>query len=190
MHREIDGDRDGVRRRQWMIAGSLWWTGAVLLLGVPALFVWVVSPPRIDASHELAARLAFAAKCNAVAVLPYLLVCIRIMLGRFLEGAHNPLSHAQSAGLTVDCRVMQNHLEQTFVFAISTTALAAMLGAAQLGILAIATGIFVLGRLVFWWGYHREGTLGRAPGVQLTFGVTIPLALAAACLVLHHTFVG
>ena len=36
----------------------------------------------------------------------------------------------------------------------------------------------------YWWGYHRGGTLARAPGVQLTFAVTIPMVLAAIALVL------
>ena len=107
--REIERDRDGVRRRQQSIAGSLWWTGAVLLIGAPVLFFWVVPAPRIDTTSlhgglhggETASRLVFAARCNAVAIVPYLLVCIRIMVGRFFEGAHDPMSHAESAALNL-----------------------------------------------------------------------------------------
>jgi uncharacterized membrane protein YecN with MAPEG domain len=36
---------------------------------------------------------------------------------------------------------------------------------------------FVFARLVYWWGYLRSGTLGRAPGVQLTFTLNIALLL-------------
>jgi uncharacterized membrane protein YecN with MAPEG domain len=183
---EIEVHRDEVRTRQRAIAGSLWWTGAVLLLGIPAAFAWVVPAPELP---EIGDKLAYALRCNAVAAVPYLAVCTKIMVSRFFEGAHDPLSHTPSKTLEIDCRVMQNHLEQTFLFTVSTLALASMLDTAPLRILPIATAVFVLGRFVFWWGYHRAGTLGRAPGVQLTFGVTIPLALVAAGMALRLAFV-
>lgn len=173
---------EGVRQRQRLIAGSLWWTAATILLGIPILHAWVVPAPQVDLMTD---RLALAMRCNAIAMLPYCAVCMKIMLTRFLQGAHDPLSHTESHGLKVDCRVMQNHLEQFVVFAIATMALATTLPAAHLGLLPITTGIFVVGRLIYWWGYHREGTLGRAPGVQLTAGVTIPLSLVAAAMVLR-----
>ena len=40
----------------------------------------------------------------------------------------------------------------------------------------------MLARLVYWWGYHRSWTLGRAPGVQMTFALTVPLVLGAGVL--------
>lgn len=170
-----------VRQRQGTILGSTRWTLPLALLGMPALDLWVVPPPGIDA---MADRLAFAARCNAIAMLPYFAVCVFIMTTRFLGGAHDPLSHAEPPGLKIDCRVMQNHLEQTFAFAIAAFALAATLPAQHLQALPIATGVFVIGRLVYWWGYHREGTLGRAPGVQLTTAVTLPMVMLAAALVI------
>jgi uncharacterized membrane protein YecN with MAPEG domain len=41
---------------------------------------------------------------------------------------------------------------------------------------------FAVARLVYWWGYLRSGTLGRAPGVQLTFSLNIPLFILALVL--------
>ncbi len=174
----------GVRRRQRVIAGSIWWTAATILLGIPALHLWVVPSPNVEA---MADRLAYAARCDAVAIVPYFAVCMKIMLTRFLEGAHDPLSHTESSSLKIDCRVMQNHLEQSVAFVVATLALATLLPREHLALLPIVTGVFVVGRLVYWWGYHREGTLGRAPGVQLTTGVTIPLVVGAAVWVLWMT---
>lgn len=176
-----------VRQRQRAIAGSIWWTAATILIGIPILHVWVVPAPQLETMTD---RLVFAVRCNAIAILPYTAVCVKIMLTRFLQGAHDPLAHAESHSLKVDCRVMQNHLEQFVVFAIATLALATTLPAEFLGLLPIATGVFVVGRLIYWWGYHREGTLGRAPGVQLTFGVTIPLVVVAAVMVLRLVLLG
>lgn len=177
----------GVRGRQRTIAGSGWWTASVILVGLPLLHLQVVSPPVLDG---LAERLGFAARCNAIALVPYFAVCVKILASRFLEGAHDPLTHPESAALKIDCRVMQNHLEQFIAFAVASTALAAMLPAGHLQLLPIATGVFVAGRLLYWWGYHRKGTLGRAPGVQLTFGVTIPLVSLAAVMAMWQGFGG
>lgn len=175
-------DATGVRQRQGKIASSIWWTLPLALLGVPALDVWVVAPPAVDGIAE---RLAYAARCNAIAVVPYFAVCVKIMLTRFLSGAHDPLSHVEDHSLKVDCRVMQNHLEQLVAFALSAFALVTLLPREHLQLLWLATAVFVVGRFVYWWGYHREGTLGRAPGVQLTAAITIPMVLFAAVLVLR-----
>ena len=32
---------------------------------------------------------------------------------------------------------------------------------------------------VYWWGYLRRGTLGRAPGVQMTFTLNVALLVMA-----------
>ena len=63
----------GVRRRQRAIAGSIWWTATTFLLGIPALHLWVVPSPNVEA---MADRLAYAARCDAVAIVPYFAVCI------------------------------------------------------------------------------------------------------------------
>jgi hypothetical protein len=44
--------------------------------------------------------------------------------------------------------------------------------------------VFVVARLIYWRGYHRKGTLGRAPGVQLSLFVTLPLLILTVVLVL------
>ena len=47
-------------------------------------------------------------------------------------------------------------------------------------LVAVASVVFVVARLVFWWGYLRAGTLGRAPGVQMTFALNILLLVLVA----------
>lgn len=147
-----------------------------------ALYFWVVPPP--DGMAELAARIALALRCSAVAVLPYFAVCLVILTRRLIEGSHDPLAGAESHALQVERRVMQNTLEQLVAFVLAILALATMLAPAQMRLLPIVTGGFVVARLAYWWGYHRSGTLGRAPGVQMTYALTVPLVLGAGMLAL------
>jgi len=183
----MSNDATGVQTRQRRILGSTWWTLPLVLLGAPALALWVVPPPGLDGRGE---RIAFALQCNAVALMPYFAVCMKIAAVRFFEGTHDPLSHQPSPSLAIDCRVMQNHLEQLVAFAIASLALATVLPAGYLQLLPVATGCFFVGRVIYGWGYHRQGTLGRAPGVQITFAVTVPMVLAAFVLVLVRAFGG
>jgi uncharacterized membrane protein YecN with MAPEG domain len=58
-------------------------------------------------------------------------------------------------------------------------ALATLLDPVQMRLIPIACVFFLFARLLYWWGYLRAGTLGRAPGVQLTFTLNIALLLLA-----------
>jgi uncharacterized membrane protein YecN with MAPEG domain len=103
---------------------------------------------------------------------------------RFWEGSHNPITNTESPNLKIDARVLQNHLEQLAAFALMLFGLSTVLGREHLQLLPISTGVFVIARLIYWRGYHRQGTLGRAPGVQLTLFVTLPLLILTLVLLL------
>jgi len=74
---------------------------------------------------------------------------------------------------------MQNTLEQLLWFALCILPLATYLSPPQARLIPILCVFFAFARLVYWWGYLRRGTLGRAPGVQLTFLLNIPLLALA-----------
>ena len=109
-----------------------------------------------------------------------------IAIDRFLEGAHNPLLGGESERLKIQCRVMQNTLEQVVWFALCVVPLATFLAPAQAHIVPIVCTFFAVARFVYWWGYLRSGTLGRAPGVQLTFALNIPLFVHTLVLFASH----
>jgi uncharacterized membrane protein YecN with MAPEG domain len=77
---------------------------------------------------------------------------------------------------------MQNTLEQLVWFALCLMAVATYLTPGQARFVPIACVFFALARFVYWWGYLRNGTLGRAPGVQLTFSLNVTLLVLALML--------
>ena len=131
-----------------------------------------------------AERVVFSLPRMLIALVPYAAVCTYILHLRLNEGAHNPISDKPSVTLLIHCRVMQNHLEQFIWFATCLVTLASLLRSDQLHLVPILAVYFCIARFVYWWGYLQEGTTGRRYGVQMTFGVTIPLLLAVLALAL------
>ena len=168
-HQQSGNDKSG---RQRLIRGSLWFTvpGTYAILGA----AYAVVPP-LAGLTEASERLILAARWLLVAFIPYAAVCLHILYQRYAEGAHNPLLGGESERLKVHCRVMQNTLEQLVWFALCILPLATFLSPSQARLIPILCVFFALARFVYWWGYLRSGTLGRSPGVQLTFLLNIPL---------------
>jgi uncharacterized membrane protein YecN with MAPEG domain len=172
-------------QRQRILSRSIWLTvpGTFAVLGA----AYAVVPP-LEGLEQPSARLVLAVRWLPIAMLPYAAVCLTILSARFFEGAHNPLLGAESERLKVHCRVMQNTLEQLVWFAICVLALATYLTPAQARFIPIACVFFAVARFVYWWGYLRTGTLGRAPGVQLTFSLNVFLLALALARFVRDTF--
>ena len=162
--------------RQRHIRGSLWFTvpGTYAVLGA----AYALVPPHAGLA-EPSERLVLAARWLLVAFSPYAAVCMTILYQRYAEGAHNPLLGGESERLKIHCRVMQNTLEQLVWFALCILSLATYLSPSQARLIPILCVFFAFARLVYWWGYLHRGTLGRSPGVQLTFLLNIPLFIEA-----------
>jgi uncharacterized membrane protein YecN with MAPEG domain len=165
--------------RQRLLRGSLWFTvpGTYAVLAA----AYAIVPP-LDGLGEPSERLILAARWLLVAFVPYAAVCLTILYERYAEGAHNPLLGAESERLKIHCRVMQNTLEQLVWFALCLLPLATYLSSSQARLVPILCALFACARFVYWWGYLRRGTLGRAPGVQLTFLLNIPLLVLVLLL--------
>lgn len=73
---------------------------------------------------------------------------------------------------------LQNTIEQSVLAILAHLALALALPADRMAVIAMLTGLFVVGRIAYWFGYLRGGP-SRAFGFALTFYPTI-IALAAA----------
>jgi uncharacterized MAPEG superfamily protein len=169
---DIPETTDSKFGRQRLLRSSLWFTVPGIYAALAAAYAIVPPLPGLAQPSE---RLVLAAQWLLVAFVPYAAVCLTILYQRYAEGAHNPLLGQESERLRIHSRVMQNTLEQLLWFAACILPLATYLSPVQARAIPILCVFFALARLVYWWGYLRMGTLGRAPGVQFTFLLNIPL---------------
>ena len=169
--------------RKRLIARSIWFTvpGTIAVIGVAYKLV-----PPLAGLEEPIARLTLATRWLVIAMIPYVAVWLTISGVRFFEGSHDPTRGGESDHLKTHCRVMQNTLEQLVWFAVCIFAIAPMLSPAEAHLIPIVCVFFLFARLVYWWGYFRVGTLGRSPGVQLTFTLNIYLLFLALALLVRR----
>ena len=165
--------------RQRHIARSGW-------LGIPSIvaaaatgYVTLPVPEGMDTGG---ARVLLALRWLPVAILPYVATCLYVMGARFYGGAHDPLEGSESERLRIHCRAMQNTLEQLVWFGVCLLAVAAQLDPPRMKLVPLACVLFAVARFVYWRGYLRRGTLGRALGVQMTMAINMPLLLTALVL--------
>lgn len=165
---------DAAGRRR-ILAQSIWLTvpGTLALVTV----AYAVTPP-LQGYDRVIDRLVLAVQWLFVAFLSYAAACLVVLHQRFVDGAHNPLLGNESDRLATHCRVMQNTMEQLVWFALCLLPLATYLAPAQARLVPILCSVFAGARLLYWWGYFRTSTLGRAPGVQVTVTLNIGLLVA------------
>ena len=146
----------------------------IFLATVPsvALWYWIrFDAPALEGMGEPAARLAFALKCSAVAVLFTLVTGISAVAHeRLVSPAFDPLGGHQTRRMRVNQRYLQNTLEQTVILLAGMLGLAVYMedGGQMRAVLATAV-VWTLGRLAFWIGYQMSSTwrvLG-APSMML-----------------------
>src|SRR6185369_11773963 len=94
--------------------------GAASGIALMVLSVWVLTSllPQPDITDTVAERLAYALKANMVAVVPLFVTIITIANSRFLSDAIDPTRRAESRSMQIDGRVVDNTLQQNFVFAV------------------------------------------------------------------------
>lgn len=137
------------------------------ILGMLALvtlltFHIIPAPEIVDTA---AARIAYALGANVFALIPLFLMFVTVGNERFLSEAIDPLRHAENRTMEINGRVAQNTLEQNFIFLVASLALSTVVSFAYLQIVWACAIVFVIGRFLFWWGYHKN-PLYRAPGLS------------------------
>jgi hypothetical protein len=141
--------------------------------------------PRFAGVAFPSARLAFAARQTVWPALVLLAMVVGAMVARVSTFALNPIDDAESRFFRISQRVLANSVEQTTIFVPALWTLAILAPAERLGgAVAVGTGLFVLGRLLFWIGYLVHPVL-RAPGMAMTFTVNLCVVGWAALLALE-----
>ncbi len=142
---------------------------------------WLPAPAGID---SMADRLAYALRINLVAIVPFFIMLIAIGNSRFLSDAIDPTRQAETPAQQIDGRVADNTLQQNFVFAVASLALSSVIATPYLQVLWACAIVFMIARLVFWFGYRRHPLL-RAPGMSATAYLNLGMIL----YVLYEIFV-
>ena len=152
--------------------------GAASGIAVMALGVWLLTKvlPVPVIADTPASRLVYALQANVVAILPLFIMIITVANARFLSDAIDQTRLAESKAMQIDGRVVDNTLQQNFVFVVATLALSAIAPIAQLQVVWACTIVFVIARLVFWLGY-RINPLYRAPGMSATAYMNLGMIL-------------
>jgi hypothetical protein len=159
------GDRS--RAGRTMIIGIL----AATVLGwvLFALIVGLMVGPR---AAQTADRLAYAAAWLLPIAILLFVMSMATGFGRAFGGGENPTANADSRYVDISRRVLTNTVEQSLIFALAALAMAALTPAGQLSVLAALVILFVIARVVFWFGYLRD-PMYRFPGFALTAEVNL-----------------
>ncbi|MEH2496791.1 hypothetical protein V1294_003270 [Bradyrhizobium sp. AZCC 1678] len=124
------------------------------------------------ALSDIAGRLGYTLKANALAAIPLLVGTITVANNRFLSDAIDPTLHKEDQATLINGRVLDNTLQQYVLFVIGTLALSVSLPASQIKVIAAATIVFIVARFAFWVGY-RIHPLYRAFGMAATMYLNV-----------------
>ena len=129
--------------------------------------VWILTRalPTPSIADMLEERLAYALRANVFATLPLFIMLATVGNSRFLSEAIDPTRHAESRSMEIDGRVVDNTLQQNFVFAIASLTLSTVVPLQHLQIVWACAIVFVVARACFWRGY-RLNPLYRVPVCQ------------------------
>jgi len=152
--------------------------GAASGIALMVLSVWVLTSllPQPDITDTVAERLAYALKANMVAVVPLFVMIITIANSRFLSDAIDPTRRAESRSMQIDGRVVDNTLQQNFVFAVTSLAVSTFVPFHNLQVVWACAIVLIVARCAFWLGY-RINPLYRAPGMSATAYLNLGMIL-------------
>jgi hypothetical protein len=158
-------------------------SGVVLM----AACVWIltITLPTASIAGMLGERLAYALRANVFATVPLFIMLAAVGNSRFLSDAIDPTRHTESRSMEIDGRVVDNTLQQNFVFAIASLTLSTVVPLQRLQVVWACAIVFVVARLGFWLGY-RLNPLYRAPGMA----ATAYMNLGMIAYVLFRVFMG
>jgi len=122
--------------------------GAASGIALMVLSVWVLTSllPQPDMTDTVAERLAYALKANMVAVVPLFVMIITIANSRFLSDAIDPTRRAESRSMQIDGRVVDNTLQQNFVFAVTSLAVSTFVPFHNLQVVWACAIVFIVAR--------------------------------------------
>jgi hypothetical protein len=155
--------------------------------GVASMFLLTAAVyavlPAISGVDTVIDRLTFTLKLNVFAIIPFFVAVAAVGNERFLSDAIDPLRHAENRAMEINGRVVDNTLQQNFVFLLGTLALSTCLRSETIKLIPALVVVFVLARIAFWVGY-RIHPLYRAPGMAATAYMNLSILLTVMYLII------
>jgi uncharacterized MAPEG superfamily protein len=171
----------GFTSRQWPFIYTLVgnWVFAATFYGLAKLF-WHWEPQ----DWTVGDRIALVIKVAVFAILPAVLAICIVAAQRLDPSMWVGRMAKPNSALDINTRFILNSFEQFILFFIGMAALALYCPLKEARTLIILTILFVLGRILFWVGYHYNPYV-RAFGFGLTF---YPMVAVYLWLMLYMVF--
>jgi uncharacterized membrane protein YecN with MAPEG domain len=160
----------GFSRRTWpfvkILVGN--WIFSLIYYITAKRFVVTWAPE----SWQVADRLELMINCSIIAVTPAVLAIAIVAAQRLNPDMWVGQNVKPNSALDVNTRFILNTVEQFILFYVGLAGIALYIPLAEAHSIPILTSLFVMGRVLFWIGYHKNPYL-RAFGFGLTFYPTV-----------------
>ena len=163
----------GFTARQWpfifVLVGN-WLFAAVFFAIAKLLWHWVPT------DWTLGDRIALVIKDAVIAILPAVLAICIVAAQRLDPSMWVGRTAKPNSALDINTRFILNTFEQFILYFIGNAGMALYCPPEEARSLIILTALFLLGRVLFWVGYHYNPYL-RAFGFGITFYPTVAVFL-------------
>lgn len=156
----------GFSRRTWPFVKVLvgnWLFSFVFYVGMKQFFFFWT-----PASWDVADRLELMVECSIVAALPAVAAIAIVAAQRLNPDMWVGQQVKLNSALDINTRVILNTVEQFLLFLVGIAGVALYVPLSEARSLPLLTTLFLLGRILFWIGYHKNPHL-RAFGFGITF---------------------
>lgn len=117
-------------------------------------------------------RLELMIKCSIVSVVPAIVAIAVVAAQRLNPDMWVGQEVKRYSALDINNRFILNTVEQFILFVVGLSGIALFTPYQEAHSIPILTSLFLLGRFLFWWGYHNNPYV-RAFGFGITFYPTI-----------------
>jgi hypothetical protein len=159
----------GFSRKTWPFVKVLvgnWIFSLIFYLTMKQVVTW--SP----LSWTVADRLELMIKCSIFSVLPAIAAIAIVAAQRLNPDMWVGQQVKPNSALDINTRFILNTVEQFILFLVGLAGIAMYAPFTEAHSIPILTGLFLLGRMLFWVGYHKNPYL-RAFGFGVTFYPTV-----------------
>lgn len=163
----------GFSRKTWPFVKVLvgnWLFSFVYYVGMKQFIFWT------PASWDVADRLELMVKCSILAALPAIAAITIVAAQRLNPDMWVGQQVKRYSALDINTRFILNTVEQFLLFLVGIAGVALYLPVTEARSIPLLTSLFLMGRLLFWIGYHKNPHL-RAFGFGITFYPTVGVFL-------------